>query len=105
MNKLMEIEETTIDKSQYKDGKKGRFQNNKIRHGGKDRFSKKPKFQDNNSYGESCTTTRQPILLEKLLTAGIKRDKSLVTTNEFILERVARATSEVASGYGRRYWL
>ncbi|KAG5408659.1 hypothetical protein IGI04_004978 [Brassica rapa subsp. trilocularis] len=57
------------------DGKKGRFQN-KRGSSGKDKFSKKPKIQDNNSSQESSITTEQPTLLEKLLSADIKRDKS-----------------------------
>ncbi|KAL1197822.1 hypothetical protein V5N11_009390 [Cardamine amara subsp. amara] len=61
------------------DGKKGRFQNNrynKRRHGGKDKSSKKPRLEDKNSSQESCVTTRKPTLLEKLLSADIKREKS-----------------------------
>ncbi|ESQ41845.1 hypothetical protein EUTSA_v10013325mg [Eutrema salsugineum] len=64
---------------QYKDGRKGRFQNNrhnKRRHGGRDKFSKKPRFEDQNSSQESSITMRKPTLLEKLLSADIKRDKS-----------------------------
>ncbi|CAA7061875.1 unnamed protein product [Microthlaspi erraticum] len=63
-----------------KDGKRGRFQNNrhhKRRHGGeKDKFSKKPRVQDENSSQESSITTREPTLLEKLLSTDIKREKS-----------------------------
>ncbi|KFK26082.1 hypothetical protein AALP_AA8G200500 [Arabis alpina] len=64
---------------QYKDGKKGRFQNNrhkKRRHGDKDKLSKKPRFEDKNSPQESSVITREPMLREKLLSTDIKREKS-----------------------------
>uniref|UniRef100_A0A1J3CLH6 FMR1-interacting protein 1 conserved domain-containing protein n=1 Tax=Noccaea caerulescens TaxID=107243 RepID=A0A1J3CLH6_NOCCA len=57
----------------------GRFQNNrnhKRRHGGKDRFSKKPRVQNESSSQESSITAREPSLLEKLLSTDIKREKS-----------------------------
>lgn len=61
---------------QNKDGRKGRFRHNKRRYGGKDKFDKRRKFQDKDSSEESSTiTTREPTLLEKLLSADIKKDK------------------------------
>ncbi|RID41790.1 hypothetical protein BRARA_J01722, partial [Brassica rapa] len=47
---------------QNKDGKKGRFKHNKRKY-------------DKDSSQESSTTTREPTLLKKLLSADIKRDK------------------------------
>ncbi|CAD5332050.1 unnamed protein product [Arabidopsis thaliana] len=61
-------------------GRKGRFQNNrrnKRRHDRKDKFdNKKPRLEDKKSSQDSSITTRKPTLLEKLLSADIKRDKS-----------------------------
>ncbi|CAN8300486.1 unnamed protein product [Cochlearia groenlandica] len=53
-------------------GRKGRFQNNRHRR------NRKPRFQDKNPSQETSMTmmTRKPTLLEKLLSADIKRDKS-----------------------------
>ncbi|KAG7555701.1 Nuclear fragile X mental retardation-interacting protein 1 conserved domain [Arabidopsis suecica] len=63
---------------QYKNGQKGKFQNNRHkmrRHGKKDKFDKKPRLDDKKSSQESFMSTRKPTLLEKLLSANIKRDK------------------------------
>ncbi|XP_018445063.1 uncharacterized protein LOC108816986 isoform X2 [Raphanus sativus] len=73
------VEQVNGDNSgqfQNKDGRKGRFRHNKRRYGGKDKFDKRRKFQDKDSSEESSTiTTREPTLLEKLLSADIKKDK------------------------------
>lgn len=72
------VEEVSGDNSgqfQNKDGKKGRFRHNKRKYGEKNKFNKKRKFQDQDSSQESSVTTRKPTLLEKLLSADIKRDK------------------------------
>lgn len=63
---------------QRKDGQKRKFQNNRHkqrRHGRKDKFDKKSSLDDKNSSQESPMTTKKPTLLEKLLSANIKRDK------------------------------
>ncbi|EFH48075.1 hypothetical protein ARALYDRAFT_488722, partial [Arabidopsis lyrata subsp. lyrata] len=60
------------------DGQKRKFQNNRHkqrRHGRKDKFDKTPRLDDKNSSQESPMTTKKPTLLEKLLSANIKRDK------------------------------
>lgn len=72
------VEEVSGDNSgqfQNKDGKKGRFGHSKRKYGEKNKFNKKQKFQDQDSSQESSVTTRKPTLLEKLLSADIKRDK------------------------------
>ncbi|XP_010454085.1 PREDICTED: GATA zinc finger domain-containing protein 14-like isoform X2 [Camelina sativa] len=67
-------------KNQYNDGQKGRrFQNNrhkKRRPDRKDKSSKKTRFEDKTSSQESSVITREPTLLEKLLSGDIKRNKS-----------------------------
>ncbi|XP_023636457.1 uncharacterized protein LOC17882946 isoform X2 [Capsella rubella] len=66
-------------KNQYQNGQKGRVQNNrhnKRRHDRKDRSNKKTRSEVENSSKESSMMTREPTLLEKLLSADIKRDKS-----------------------------
>ncbi|KAF8094589.1 hypothetical protein N665_0359s0030 [Sinapis alba] len=74
-NPIEQVDGDNSGRFQNKDGKKGKFRHNKRRHGGKDKFNKRRKFQDNNSSEESSITTRTPTLLEKLLSADIKRDK------------------------------
>ncbi|CAH8330045.1 unnamed protein product [Eruca vesicaria subsp. sativa] len=70
------VEEDNNGHFQHKDGKKGRFKQNKRKYGGKDKFNKKRKSEDKDSSQESSSiTTREPTLLEKLLSADIKRDK------------------------------
>ncbi|CAH2072436.1 unnamed protein product [Thlaspi arvense] len=76
---LSNTDEQVNGKLQDKDGKKGRYRNirhSRRRHGDKDKFSKKPRLEDQNSSQEPSMTTRKPTLLEKLLSADIKRDKS-----------------------------
>ncbi|KAK9283033.1 hypothetical protein L1049_011261 [Liquidambar formosana] len=59
--------------------KKERFQNKykkRGRHGGKDRFAKKQKLEEKDSSNMAFLNSRKPTLLQKLLSADIRRDKS-----------------------------
>ncbi|KAJ0243794.1 NUFIP protein [Hirschfeldia incana] len=74
-NPVDEVNGDNSGQFENKDGRKGRFRHNKRKYGGKDKFNKKRKLQDSNASEESSITTREPTLLEKLLSADIKRDK------------------------------
>lgn len=73
------VEVAEVPSYYLSNSEKGKFQNNrhnKRRHGDRDKFSKKPRFEDENLSQESSVITREPTLLEKLLSADIKREKS-----------------------------
>ncbi|XP_010536302.1 PREDICTED: putative uncharacterized protein DDB_G0274405 [Tarenaya hassleriana] len=102
-NTSEEVSKDKVDNGQFvrsqqvhnRHDRKGRFQsrNGKRRHGENDKFSKKPRFQDRNSAKESFVNTRKPTLLEKLLSADVRRDKHrllqvfrFMVMNEFFKE-------------------